>query len=80
MISLSRRAAKRRLWGSGHGLFVTRGRNSVAAVRGTIWLTQDTCAGTLVAVRRGLVEVRDLVKHRKVMVPAGEHYLARPKG
>jgi hypothetical protein len=37
---------RRRLFGSAHGHFRTRGRSSSATVRGTEWLTEDSCAGT----------------------------------
>lgn len=69
----------RRLWGSGKGRFRTRGRHGAATVRGTIWLTEDRCDGTLVRVRRGKVAVRDLRKRRTVMVRAGGSYLARAR-
>lgn len=75
--SSARRRSVRRLWGSGHGRFRTHGVNSVASVLGTIWLTQDTCAGTRTVVKRGLVAVRDLRRHRTVKVSAGHSYLAR---
>jgi hypothetical protein len=67
----------RSLWGHGKGHFRTRGRNGAATVRGTIWLTQDRCDGTLVRVRRGLVGVRDFKKHKTVAVAAGHSYLAK---
>ncbi len=67
----------RGLWGSGHGNFRTRGRHGAATVRGTIWFTEDSCAGTRVTVRRGLVAVGDFARHRTVMVPKGHSYLAR---
>jgi hypothetical protein len=38
---------RRRLFGRAHGRFRTRGRNSSATVRGTDWLTEDTCQGTV---------------------------------
>jgi uncharacterized repeat protein (TIGR01451 family) len=66
----------RRLWGDGTGSFRTRGRYSSATVRGTIWLTEDYCNGTLVRVREGSVTVRDLVKNRTVVVTAGKSYFA----
>jgi hypothetical protein len=76
--SRKRRARKiRHLWGSGHGHFRTRGRHGAATVRGTIWLTEDSCAGTRVTVRRGLVAVSDFARHRTVMVPKHHSYLAR---
>jgi hypothetical protein len=67
----------RSLWGDGKGSFQTRGQGAAATVRGTRWLTQDRCDGTLVRVRRGRVEVRDLFRKRTVRVKAGESYLAR---
>jgi hypothetical protein len=67
----------RALWGSGKGNFRTNGRYASATVRGTIWLTQDRCDGTLVRVRSGRVQVFDRVKRRTVTVRAGKSYLAR---
>jgi hypothetical protein len=69
----------RKLWGDGSGSFRTRGQFSSATVRGTVWLTQDSCAGTLTKVKRGVVSVQDLVKHKTVLVKAGHQYLARPR-
>jgi streptogramin lyase len=67
----------RHLWAKdNHGRFVTRGRSAVATVRGTNWLTQDDCRGTLVRVRSGSVSVRDLVRKRTVIVSAGKSYRA----
>jgi hypothetical protein len=76
--SVSSKRKVRSLWGRGKGHFRTLGRNGAATVRGTIWLTEDRCDGTLVRVRRGLVGVRDFKKHKTVAVPAGHSYLARP--
>ena len=67
----------RTLWGSGKGRFRTRGRYSAATVRGTVWQTQDRCDGTLTRVKRGVVDVRDIVRGRTVTVRAGNSYLAR---
>ena len=73
-----RRRAIRRLWGKDrHGRFRTHGRDSVATVRGTQWVTTDRCDGTLTRVRRGKVLVRDLRRHRSVLLRAGRAYLAR---
>ena len=71
--------AKRRLWGNANGKFRTRGRYSSGAVRGTRWLTLDSCAGTLTRVREGVVAVRDFRLGKTVLVEAGESYLARPR-
>jgi hypothetical protein len=68
----------RSLWGSDdHGRFQTHGRGSVATVRGTRWLTQDTCAGTLTKVAAGAVAVKDLRTKRTVLVRKGHQYRAR---
>jgi hypothetical protein len=67
----------RRLWGSGKGRYRTRGSHSAATVRGTIWLTKDTCAGTLTVVKRGVVDVWDFGRHKRVTVRKGHRYLAR---
>jgi DNA-binding beta-propeller fold protein YncE len=67
----------RHLWGDGIGRFRTDGRYGSAGVRGTIWLTEDRCDGTLVRVRRGTVEVRDFARRRTVTLTAGRSYLAR---
>ena len=66
------------LWAhDNHGQYSTRGNNSVATVRGTWWETVNTCSGTLTRVKHGLVSVRDLRRHRTVLVRAGHSYLAR---
>ena len=43
----ARRKKRRRVFGRAHGRFRTRGRNSSATVRGTDWLTEDRCEGTV---------------------------------
>ena len=68
---------RRRLWGRGTGRFRTRGSYSSGSVRGTHWLTEDRCNGTLTRVRSGVVEVRDFVRHVTVRVRAGQSYFAR---
>jgi hypothetical protein len=75
----AKKAKKRRLWGDGKGSFRTTGRYSAATVRGTKWLVQDSCAGTLTRVKAGSVKVRDNVRKRTKVVRAGGKYLARPK-
>ena len=65
------------LWGNGKGKFRTNGKYSSATVRGTIWLTQDRCDGTLTTVKRGTVSVRDFKRRKTVSVKAGHSYLAR---
>jgi hypothetical protein len=66
-----------KLWGNGKGKFRTTGKYSSATVRGTIWLTQDRCDGTLTSVRRGSVRVFDRKRKKTVTVKAPHSYLAR---
>jgi hypothetical protein len=67
----------RHLWGTGTGNFRTVGRFSAASLRGTTWLTDDKCNGTLTRVTKGSVAVRDFVRRRNVVVKAPGRYLAR---
>jgi len=68
--------AVRRLWGRDRGgRFRTRGRSSVATVRGTAWLTEDRCDGTLTTVTEGAVAVRDLRRGTTTLVRAGRSRL-----
>ena len=68
----------RHLWGEGKGAFRTVGRFSSATIRGTTWLTDDKCNGTLTRVTVGKVGVRDFVKRRTIIVKARRKYLAKP--
>jgi hypothetical protein len=70
----------RRLFGSDHGgRFRTHGRHSQATVRGTRWMVEDRCEGTLTRVSEGAVVVKDFGKSKRVLVKAGHSYLARPR-
>jgi hypothetical protein len=64
------------LRGVAKGRFRTVGRFSAATVRGTNWGVRDRCDGTLTVVRAGVVVVRDFVRHKTVIVRAGQTYLA----
>lgn len=78
--SAKRRKSKkkvRHLWGNGKGRFRTRGKHSSATVRGTIWLTEDRCDGTLTKVKRGSVTVDDFRKKKDIVVRQGKSYLAK---
>jgi hypothetical protein len=66
----------RRVWGSGHGRFSTRGRYAAATVRGTIWEMADYTNGSLCADKLGLVSVLDLVKSSTVELRTGQSYFA----
>jgi hypothetical protein len=75
--SAKRTRRVRRLWANARGRFRTRGRYSASTVRGTTWLVEDRCDGTLTRVTTGVVAVRDLVRKRTVLVRAGGSFLAR---
>ena len=60
-----------------HGSFRTKGRYSAATVRGTQWVTEDRCDGTLTKVKRGKVSVVDFHTRKTITLHAGQHYLAR---
>jgi hypothetical protein len=49
-------------------------------VRGTKWLTEDRCNGTLFRVKRGVIAVKDFRTGKTVLVKKGKSYLARAKG
>ena len=66
-----------RVWGRGKGNYRTVGRSSAATVRGTTWLVEDRCDGTLTRVAAGTVTVQDFTAHRTVKVRAGHSYFAR---
>lgn len=66
-----------RLWGDGKGRFRTRGRWAVAGVRGTNWLTEDSCERTKVTVRRGVVAVTNLRTGKGTDVRAGDALTVR---
>jgi hypothetical protein len=71
------RRARRRLWGSDRGgRYRTKGRHSVATVRGTRWLTVDRCHGTLTRVTEGAVSVRPIGRRKRHLVRAGDSYVA----
>jgi hypothetical protein len=76
-VDAKRKRQVRRLWGNGKGRFTTKGRYSSATVRGTHWLVQDRCDGTLTRVLRGIVKVQDFRKHKTINVRAGHIYLAK---
>ena len=69
----------RRLRGSANGRFRTRGRNSSATVRGTVWTVTDRCDGTLTKVTRGKVAVRDFRAKKTIVLRSGKRYLAKAR-
>jgi hypothetical protein len=63
---------------SAHGKFRTSGRYSAATVRGTTWTIADRCDGTLVHDITHSVAVTDFVRHKTIVLHAGQSYLAKP--
>ena len=76
---LSKKRSVRHLWGAGSGSFRTVGRYSSATLRGTTWLTDDRCNGTVTRVTQGRVAVRDFVRRRTIVLRAPKRYLAQPR-
>ena len=69
----------RHLWGRGNGSFRTGGKRSAATVRGTWWLVEDRCDGTVTRVKTGRVDVRDFRLRKTIRLRAGKRslYLAK---
>jgi 6-phosphogluconolactonase (cycloisomerase 2 family) len=61
---------------SAHGKFRTSGRYSAATVRGTVWTTTARCDGTLTHVISDSVVVTDFIRHKTIVLHAGQSYLA----
>jgi len=75
-----RKKRRRRVWvreKGGHWRSST-GSSSASAV-GTHWLTTEYCDGTRVTVRQGKVSVRDKVRHRTVLLRAGQSYRTKTR-
>jgi hypothetical protein len=64
---------------SAHGKFRTSGRYSAATVRGTSWTVADRCDGTLTHDITHSVAVTDFVRHKTIVLHAGQSYLARAR-
>ena len=67
------------LHASAHGKFRTKGRYSAATVLGTKWTIADRCDGTLVHDITDSVAVNDFVRHKTIILHAGQSYLARAR-
>jgi hypothetical protein len=64
------------LHASAHGKFSTSGRYSAATVRGTVWSMTARCDGTLTHDYTDTVVVTDFVRHKTIVLHAGQSYLA----
>ena len=61
------------------GKFSTSGKYGAATVRGTKWTIADRCDGTLTHDITHSVAVTDFVRHKTIILHAGQSYLAKPK-
>jgi hypothetical protein len=75
----SRKRRRRRVWGSGSGSYGTAGGGGTGSVRGTTWLTKDTCKGTFFKVTEGIgITVTDFDRgNKQVELGPGQSYFAR---
>ena len=64
---------------SAKGKFSTSGKYSAATVRGTKWTIVDRCDGTLTQDIFHSVAVTDFVRHKTIILHAGQSYLAKAK-
>jgi hypothetical protein len=72
------RKSRRRVWGSGHGNYKTSGGGGTGSVRGTTWLTKDTCRGTFFKVTDGIgITVFDFDLGESFDLGPGQSYFAR---
>jgi hypothetical protein len=69
----------RSLWVKAKGRVRVRGRFGIASGHGAWWLTEDSCSGTLVKVKKSSVRVDDVTKQEPVFVKAGHSYLAHSR-
>ena len=60
-----------------HGKFRTKGRYSAATVLGTKWTVADRCDGTFTHDITDSVKVTDFVRHKTIVLHAGQTYLAK---
>jgi hypothetical protein len=65
------------LHASAKGKYSTKGRYGAATVRGTKWTIADRCNGTQVHDITDSVAVNDFVRHKTIILHAGQSYLAK---
>ena len=77
-VARTSRKSRRRVWGSGHGNYKTGGSGGTGSVRGTTWLTKDTCRGTFFKVTDGIgISVFDFDLGQTFDLGPGQSYFAR---
>ncbi len=71
------------LWGTGRGRFRTRGGRGAATIRGTTWLTENTCRGTrFTLLDGGPLEIDDFGKRKladALLTIPNSRYFAKAK-
>ena len=76
--AVSSASGSRRAWGSGHGSYGSRGSGGTGSVRGTTWLTKDTCKGTFFKVTEGIgISVFDFDLGKTLQLGPGQSYFAK---
>ena len=65
------------LHASAKGKFKTTGKYSAATVRGTKWTIADRCDGTVTHDVTDSVAVTDFVRHKTIILHAGQTYVAK---
>jgi hypothetical protein len=77
-VATTSRKRRRRVWGSGSGNYSSSGSGGTGSVRGTTWLTKDTCRGTFFKVTEGIgISVFDLDLNQTFELGPGQSYFAR---
>jgi hypothetical protein len=77
-VATTSRKRRRRVWGSGSGSYSTSGGGGTGSVRGTTWLTKDTCRGTFFKVTDGIgITVHDSDLNQNFDLGPGQSYFAR---
>jgi hypothetical protein len=77
-VATSSAGSSRRVWGSGHGNYGSRGSGGTGSVRGTTWLTKDTCKGTFFKVTEGIgISVLDFDLGKTFELGPGQSHFAR---
>ena len=77
-VATTSRKRRRGVWGSGSGNYATSGRGGTGSVRGTTWLTRDTCRGTFFKVKDGIgITVFDSDLRQRFNLGPGQSYFAR---
>ena len=64
------------LHASARGNFSTKGRYAAGTVRRTKWTIADRCDGTLIHDITDSVSVTDFVRHKTIILHAGQSYFA----